>query len=561
MLSRPSNQGAAGRKAQQEPAITTTEKYMDCILTGNSSFVCSNLDPRILVQSPMGYFFGRPICKGWLAFECSVFATFAELIIVKNISSVDGMKVAKLEWCVGGLHFEDVIHLNQMLQFRGITRSMKRQHSCQEDQDVAEAVLLALTGPYFAPHCGPKKLTPHASRIDNQALILPIIDYTYKGLATCADILRAHPNGAKPVEDTAVSMHFMSDALERRKEQVRIRKQSQGIQSGKPDMAKEFGRSEDKIAIKARNREGDQKVLFVDKADLNRTSKTSKVEAMEDDEVLNLQSKRNMYICSGARYANNALSNPVDLAELSVVIKSTIINAFYFLTVVDLSSNALTSIPDLSEFPLVSLQLHGNNISDWAETEKLNKLSKLQSLTLFGNPLQHDCESVRTYKYQLLALFYLDGSQALSKVAKSKRRGTGPPSGRNYALLTAALPDEDNASLPTPVPANLSPIPKRSASSAASRVAPISTSEDAVTQGYISLRSLDHSVVSPKEVDVVRTFKRTFERKREALSSKKEVVKEIFNPYIKKAPTAVIPRHSPLFGSAVEEEQGAGIAA
>ena len=269
-----SRSGQQAKKAQ-EPAITTAEKYIDCILTGNAAFVCTNLDPRILIQSPMGYFYGRPICKGWLAFECSVFTKFAEFLIVKDITSLDGMKVAKAEWSVGGLHFEDVFHINQLMQFRGITRTMTRNYSCQEDKDVAEAVLLALTGPYFAPHCGPRKIAANTSRIDNQALILPILDYTYKNLTSCTDILRSHPQGAKPVEDSAVAMHYMSDALERRKEQMRIRKQSQGI-NGKDQTANEFGRSEDKIAIKARNREGDQKVLFVDKADLNRTNKTSK---------------------------------------------------------------------------------------------------------------------------------------------------------------------------------------------------------------------------------------------------------------------------------------------
>ena len=57
---------------------------------------------------------------------------------------------------------------------------------------------------------------------------------------------------------------------------------------------------------------------------------------------------------------------------------------------IDLSYNYLETIEDvLKEFPLLkTLYLHGNFISSLDETKKLAKLKDLQSLTLYGNPIE-----------------------------------------------------------------------------------------------------------------------------------------------------------------------------
>ena len=70
----------------------------------------------------------------------------------------------------------------------------------------------------------------------------------------------------------------------------------------------------------------------------------------------------------------------------------------------DLSYNYLETIEtDLLDFPcLKTLYMHGNYISNLDETKKLNQFQDLQSLTLYGNPI----ETVKNYRLWVLGVMY-----------------------------------------------------------------------------------------------------------------------------------------------------------
>src|SRR5437868_6478339 len=82
---------------------------------------------------------------------------------------------------------------------------------------------------------------------------------------------------------------------------------------------------------------------------------------------------------------NNQITNA---SEFELVTRLVVMNAFYFLSWVDLASNSITEVPDLSPFPIVSLYLHDNKIANTASVQNLKSMKYLQNLTLFGNPIQ-----------------------------------------------------------------------------------------------------------------------------------------------------------------------------
>ena len=91
------------------------------------------------------------------------------------------------------------------------------------------------------------------------------------------------------------------------------------------------------------------------------------------------------------------------LVGLSDVLESVMWN-HQNLIWLDLSYNYLDKIEDdLLQFPnLKTLYLHGNYISNLEETKKLNSFNDLQSLTLYGNPI----ETVKNYRLWVLGVMY-----------------------------------------------------------------------------------------------------------------------------------------------------------
>merc|ERR1712083_191388 len=80
----------------------------------------------------------------------------------------------------------------------------------------------------------------------------------------------------------------------------------------------------------------------------------------------------------------------------------------------DLSYNFLTAIEDeLLEFPeLRTLYLHGNYIASLDQTKKLQRFYDLQSLTLYGNPL----EQIKNYRLYVLGVMYSNDNQNLRRL-------------------------------------------------------------------------------------------------------------------------------------------------
>ena len=70
----------------------------------------------------------------------------------------------------------------------------------------------------------------------------------------------------------------------------------------------------------------------------------------------------------------------------------------------DLSYNYLEAIEDdLLQLPnLQTLYMHGNYISNLEETKKLSGFENLQSLTLYGNPI----ETIKNYRLWVLGVMY-----------------------------------------------------------------------------------------------------------------------------------------------------------
>lgn len=79
-------------------------------------------------------------------------------------------------------------------------------------------------------------------------------------------------------------------------------------------------------------------------------------------------------------------------------------NPYENLLWVDLSYNYLEVIEDdILQLPrLQTLYLHGNYITNLEETRKLNSFNNLQSLTLYGNPI----ETIKNYRLWVLGVMY-----------------------------------------------------------------------------------------------------------------------------------------------------------
>jgi hypothetical protein len=443
------------KEAKKEPAVVTAEKIMISLKTGEMSPVIKALDPGVLIDCPMGVFSSRKFVQAWLEFDSEVVKPYRAAIKYPGTTPIgDGMKAATTQWSIGGLHFTDVIQQTPLLTIRKIDRTMRLECKCQEDYEIAQELLLAWTGPYFSKFCSPKKLG-----VDNRALILPILDFSFKNIKEVRYLFGVTPAEGKPLADAAIFFHFVASQLQQERLAAdRLKQQEKQLDETGNKQQFEAKRE---VTIKAKNREGEENALVVDLNVLEAKKATNELEPLDDG---NPMRDRDRYVCSGLRLANNELTNARDLQRF---IKVTLVNAFYFLNIIDLSRNKITEIPDLSQFPIQTLYLHDNRIEDWNELKKLSSLPQLQSLTLFGNPLQQFAESTKLYRLYVLMQFYHPDGILVFGPSTPKREGA-----------RASSPSRDGSAAKTPARATGNTV-------------------------KMHLKQLDHAVVSPLEVETL----------------------------------------------------------
>ena len=120
--------------------------------------------------------------------------------------------------------------------------------------------------------------------------------------------------------------------------------------------------------------------------------------------------------CRNLKLNNNAIT---ELGTLKPTIELLLVDP-YLLTWLDLSFNLLTKIDavicDLRELKI--LYLHGNNITQINEVDKLAGLENLQKLSLHGNPV----EKVKNYKCYVLCLIQTLKNFDMSSITKNDRK-------------------------------------------------------------------------------------------------------------------------------------------
>lgn len=131
---------------------------------------------------------------------------------------------------------------------------------------------------------------------------------------------------------------------------------------------------------------------------------------------------KDRYVTSTLWLSNNLLSSMEDLQQLVDIT----LDKPEYLSWLDLSFNEISEIgEDIEKFPnLKILYLHGNKISNIADTLRLRKLQSLRSLTLHGNPIE-DIPCYRDYIVHILPqLLVLDFSPVIA-AEKKKPLPTG----------------------------------------------------------------------------------------------------------------------------------------
>jgi hypothetical protein len=421
--------------SSKEPPVAAAEKFISCFLSGDMVTLSAILDPTIVMTCPMGLFHGRPHVKGWLSFDSAVVRRSKMKVKVQNAKMEgDALKTASVTWTVGFLTFVDTVILNQVLLIRAVRRTWSRRLP-KNDAELAatNALLLSWTGPHFEKYCTPKTLG-----VDNRAMVLPVLDFSFGNFTRARDILNAKPREGKTIMDRDVVLHYLGT-------EDSTKKTGGGATQGAAPKAAAtmFGQpAKDEITIRAKNRDGDQGAIVIDRKQLDRVNGAKSVEALEDSEVA-VNEDRTRYAASGLRLCSNKLEDP---RELDQVIRLIVFNAFYFLTWIDLSTNGMTSIPDLSQYPIAVLYLHDNKISDWDQVKKLAALTQLQTLTLFGNEIQAKAASPREYKFKALAAVKGPGRSADAMALKNFDHGVLLAAERDNVDRYAATPAGRSAS-------------------------------------------------------------------------------------------------------------------
>ena len=133
----------------------------------------------------------------------------------------------------------------------------------------------------------------------------------------------------------------------------------------------------------------------------SRKSEDTKVEAKK--KIVVQEETRTLFL------QNNRIPSLCDLAS---ILEDVMWNSNKLLWM-DLSNNHLKEIDEgvLSNFPeLKTLYLHGNYIQDMSQITRFAKLEDLQTITLYGNPIEH----IKNYRLIALNVLY----QSLTNLRK-----------------------------------------------------------------------------------------------------------------------------------------------
>jgi hypothetical protein len=421
----------------KDPPILVAERFRAAMMhDAAEGAMYSTLDLSACLSTPMAIVYSRGRIRKWIAFDRRVIRGCGAVIEFEPdekggivVDAESGRSVVST-YRIGALQFTDYFTLNNVLMVRSVRRVIRklRPRSAAE-RKLTDDLLLAWTGPHFTAFCSMSTATA-GSHIDNRVVALPVLDFSFCQLEHPRDMLVKPPRDGKEIRDKNVYLHYLvysappaaaTAGAASPGNPASASSGAGGDGGARSQRRPGAGPSRDDVIIKAKNRVGDEDHLVIDRNELARGSKGSdqidqRIELLEDAEAV-IKDDKCRFAASGLKLNNNALAG--DVAEIEQVTRLVVMNAFYFLAWVDLSSNAITRVPDLSAFPIVSLYLHDNRIASLADVGSLRDMTTLQNLTLFGNPLQSDLPA--HYKLPVLSLLLVPDEAAERAQAQQRR--------------------------------------------------------------------------------------------------------------------------------------------
>lgn len=315
------------------------------------------------------------------------------------------LKSARFRWSIHGLRFQDVVWVSSSLLITKIVRTKveSEPRRTPEEKMAGKRFLMALIGlsPQGSSLSAARSTSGRASpcMIDNKQSTFPVLDFSHRSIERPKDLLTVQPRSGR--------RYVPRQDIQSKKEQQQREEEEKRRLAELAAQQEEEDRPE-QIVIKGRSRDGESAAYAFDRSEQRRQAGIADGADKEgsDDEMIDLSNDKDRvrWEASAIKLQGNALTGEAKVnLRLEEVLKRIVQHAFYHLTWIDLSSNQLTSIPDFSQFPLVVLYLHANKIERKEEIEKLKGLEELQSLTLFGNPIQ---DSVQNYKLTVLNMLY-----------------------------------------------------------------------------------------------------------------------------------------------------------
>eukprot|EP01062_Namystynia_karyoxenos_P074098 TRINITY_DN70941_c0_g1_i1.p1 TRINITY_DN70941_c0_g1~~TRINITY_DN70941_c0_g1_i1.p1 ORF type:complete len:445 (+),score=203.16 TRINITY_DN70941_c0_g1_i1:86-1420(+) len=392
------------QQQKQDPACARATELSTALKEGRKDAIPRLLDPAIIMEDITGRVTGPDACARALGLLSELLRPHITEGSFEEAKSDRDLKTARYVWGVHGLRFEDTITISSSL---GITKLVRQKVASQprrtpEQRAAAKRFLLAMMG-----SDGAAEKSPSGSQIDNRQTIFPVLDFSYRHLERPKDLLTTQPRAGRKHVDRRRAMQAKKDELQRIKEEEE-RKAAEAAAALEEEESQQ-------IVIKGRSREGETAAYTFDRAEMRKhmTGQGNEQQDSDDDVDGDKERERTRWEASGVKLQGNSLTGTsrrkgddrpsASVLSIEECLKRICVYAYYNLTWIDLSCNQLTVIPDFSQFPLVVLYLHANKIDDMKEVAKLKALEDLQSLTLFGNPIQ---DHVRNYKLAVLNCLY-----------------------------------------------------------------------------------------------------------------------------------------------------------